>query len=405
MLTHEAGDRRVYQRCIRIGLEAAMGWKATGDPTVRRQRDKWVVRVDGIDTETGRHKPRQLGTFRSKRAAATAARRASSEDLASERGTLGWLVKRYVASRTDVSVKAREQYAWAASHIATGLGAVPLDRLEREDIARWLEEMASAGKLSRRSIQICRNVLRAALADAVDEGLLRRSPAARVAMPRHVAKPEREREVQAWSALEVNDFLTTTSEHAWAAGFRLAVLYGLRRSELLALRWDDFSAKEGSIRVDEGLVATDTGEAWTNAKNTRSRRVIPLDEQTVKVLTARKRRQVEERLLAGAGWVDHDLILTTRSGNPVKPRSFDRTLDVLVKRSGVPRLSSHGLRHTAATHMVSGAADLGELRAVADILGHSPEMLLRVYAHALPASVRAVADRIGQRGATLSTPS
>ena len=72
---------------------------------------------------------------------------------------------------------------------------------------------------------------------------------------------------------------------------------------------------------------------------------------------------------------------------------------MLVKRSGVPRLSSHGLRHTAATHIVSGAADLGELRAVADILGHSPEMLLRVYAHALPASVRAVADRVGQRDA------
>lgn len=376
-----------------------MGWKATGDPTVRRQRDKWVVRVDGIDTETGRHKPRQLGTFRSKRAATTAARGASSEDLVSERGTLGWLLKRYVASRTDVSVKAREQYAWAASHIAAGLGAVPLDRLEREDIARWLDEMASAGKLSRRSIQICRNVLRASLADAVDEGLLRRSPAARVAMPRHVAKSEREREVQAWSALQVNDFLTTTNEHAWAAGFRLAVFYGLRRSELLALRWDDFSAKEGSIRVDEGLVATDTGAVWTNAKNTRSRRVIPVDKETVKALTARKRAQTEERLLAGSAWVHNDLILTTRSGNPVMPRSFDRTLDVLVKRSGVPRLSSHGLRHTAATHMVSGAADLGELRAVADILGHSPEMLLRVYAHALPASVRAVADRIGERGA------
>ena len=67
------------------------------------------------------------------------------KDLVSERGTLGWLVKRYVASRTDVSVKAREQYGWAASHIETGLGAIRVDRLEREDIARWLDEIASAG--------------------------------------------------------------------------------------------------------------------------------------------------------------------------------------------------------------------------------------------------------------------
>jgi integrase len=375
-----------------------MGWKATGEPTVRKQRDKWVVRVDGIDTETGRHKPRQLGTFRSKRAAINASRLTSSEDVGSERGTVGWLVKRYVASRTDVSVKAREQYGWAASHIEAGLGAIRVDQLEREDVARWLDEIASAGKLSRRSVQICRNVLRAALTDAVDEGLLRRSPAARVAMPRVIAKPEREREVEAWSARQVDTFLATTNEHPWAAAFRLAVLYGLRRSEVLALRWDDFRAKDGTIRIDEGLVATATGAAWTDAKNTRSRRVIPLDKETVKALTSRKRDQAEERLLAGSAWHDENLIVTTRTGNAVMPRSFDRTLDVLVKRAGVPRLSSHGLRHTAATHMVSSAADLGELRAVADILGHSPEMLLRVYAHALPASVRAVADRIGRRG-------
>jgi integrase len=374
-----------------------MGWKATGEPTVRRQREKWVVRVDGIDTETGRHKPRQLGTYPSKRAAAGAARAAVREGLVPQQGTLGWLVKRYVASRSDISVKAREQYEWAASHIDNGLGAVPIDQLDREDIARWIDEIASAGKLSRRSIQICRNVLRAALADAVDEGLLRRSPAVRVAMPREVAKPARERAVEAWSSKEIDKFLATISEHAWAAAFRLAVLYGLRRSEVLALRWDDFNAKGGAIRVDKGLVATATGAVWTDAKNTRSRRVIPLDNETVKALTRRKREQAEERLLAGTRWVDENLIVTTRTGGAVMPRSFDRTLDVLVKRAGVPRLSSHGLRHTAATHMVSGAADLGELRAVADVLGHSPEMLLRVYAHALPASVRAVADRIGRR--------
>lgn len=383
-----------------------MGWKATGEPTVRRQRDKWVVRVDGIDTETGRHRPRQLGTYQSQRAAVAATRATLLEGQVSVRGTLGSLVKRYVASRTDLSVKAREQYEWAASHIDTGLGAVPLDRLDREDVARWIDEIASAGKLSRRSIQICRNVLRAALADAVDEGLLRRSPAARVAMPREVAKPERERVVEAWSSKQIDKFLATTNEHAWAAGFRLAVLYGLRRSELLALRWDDFKAKDGTIRVDEGLVATAGGAVWTDAKNTRSRRLVPLDKETVKALTRRKRAQAEERLLVGSRWVDQDLILTTRTGSAVMPRSFDRTLDVLVQRSDVPRRSSHGLRHTAATHMVSSAADLGELRAVADILGHSPEMLLRVYAHALPASLRAVADRIGQRdGGRIAEPS
>lgn len=374
-----------------------MGWKATGEPTVRRQRSKWVVRVDGIDTETGRHRPRQIGTYPSERSAVAAARKSAALDQSVERGTVGWLVRRYVASRTDVSVKAREQYEWATRHIEAGLGAIRVDRLDREDIARWLADVAEAGNLSRRSIQICRNVLRASLADAVDEGLLRRSPGARVPLPRDVKKADRVKEADAWSSVEVDRFLEVSAHHRWAVGFRVTVLYGLRRSELLALKWDDVDLKTGRLRVDEGLVPIRGGVAWTDAKNARSRRVIPLDAETVTAFAQHRRFQREERLAAGPRWGDHGLVLATRTGSPVLPRSFDRTLSLIVRDAKLPKLSSHGLRHTAATHMVASAKDLGELRAVADILGHSPEILLRVYAHAVPTVVQAVADRIGRR--------
>ena len=127
--------------------------------------------------------------------------------------------------------------------------------------------MAAAGELSWRSIQICRTVLRAALADAVEEGLLRRSPAARVPMPRSVAKPPKEKAVSGWDAQQVARFLAGVGGHRWAIAFRLGVLYGLRRSEVLALRWDDFDPAGRTLRIDEGLVAVRRGAAWTNAKN------------------------------------------------------------------------------------------------------------------------------------------
>ena len=69
--------------------------------------------------------------------------------------------------KIDVSSKTKLQYAWAAGHIRSGLGGVRLDQLERHDVARWLEALAQGGKFSRRSIQIMRTVLRAALEDAV----------------------------------------------------------------------------------------------------------------------------------------------------------------------------------------------------------------------------------------------
>ncbi len=392
----------MYQRCIKSLSDTgwfAMGWKVTGQPTVRKQRGKWVVRVDGIDTETGKHRPRQIGSFGSQRAALAAARVPATADKVVSRGTVGWLVRRYVASRTDVSVKAREQYEWACTHIEAGLGAVRLDRLDREDVAGWLDGLAQGGTLSWRSVQICRTVLRAALAEAVEEGLLRRSPAARVAMPREVAKPVKEKEAAAWTDEEVQRFLAATAPHRWAAGFRLCVLYGLRRSELLALRWDDFDEAAATLRIDEGLIAASKAAVWTEAKNARSRRVIPIDRDTVRLLVQRRVAQVAERLAAGPDWDDHDVILSTRTGQPVLPRSFDRALALVIDRTGLPRLTSHGLRHTAATHMVRTAHDVGELRVVADVLGHSPDMLMKVYAHALPESRRAVADRIGERRA------
>jgi integrase len=375
-----------------------MGWKATGQPTVRKQREKWVVRLDGIDTESGRHRPRQLGTYPSQRAARSAAAAFAAERAeGGGKGTVGWLVDRWVAAKTDITEKSQMQNRWAAGHIRTALGAIRLDQLDRDDIARWYDELANGGVLNKRSITIIRRVLRAALEDALDEGLIRRNPAARVPVPKRVVKPERPREVDAWEEDQIRRFLTAIESHRWEGPIRLATLYGLRRSELLALKWDDIDAEAHTVRVDEALIEVEGRPVWTEGKNERSRRTFGIDANTAERLAAHRRLQLEERLLAGSEWTDQDMVLATRTGNRVSPGNFDQTLDRLIRQAGVPRLTSHGLRHTAATHMVRQATDLGELRAVADVLGHSPDMLMRTYAHALPDSLRAVSDRIGGR--------
>jgi integrase len=375
-----------------------------GRPTVRRQRDKWVVRVDGIDTETGKHRPRQLGTYPSRRSAQSAAIAfAESGDVGVDRSdTVGHLVEQWAVSRVDVSAKTRAQYEWAAGHVTRDLGAIRIDQLGRDDIARWLDGLAKGGRLSRRSIQLIRMVLRAALADAVEVGELRRSPAARVGLPRQVAKPDRQREAEVWSEQQVQQFLSSIVEHRWAAPIRLCVLYGLRRSELLGLRWSDLDLRKGTIRVQRALIEVHGRPEWSDGKNARSRRTIPIDASMAKALATHRRFQAEERLAAGVRWVDNDLVIATKIGKPVAPGSFDATLERLVAAAGVPRLTSHGLRHTAATHMVRHASDIGEIRAAADLLGHSPDMLMRTYAHALPESIRTVTEKIGQRAGRMS---
>jgi len=362
-----------------------MAWKPTGRPTVRQQRDKWVVRVDGIDTTTGKHRPRQLGTYASRRSAQAAATSfAASGEVGADWGTVGHLVDQWAAGRLDVSNKTRLMYEWAAGHIREGLGAIRVDDLERDDVARWLDGLAAGGQFARRSIQIFRMVLRAALADAVDAGQLRRSPAARVGMPRNVARASRSEKTDTWSEVEVRQFLIATSDHRWSAPLRLAVSYGLRRSELLGLRWSAVDLKKDTVRIERALIEVHGRPEWSEGKNARSRRTIPIGASMAKVLSAHRRFQREEQLAAGPAWNENDLVVATRHGNPVSPGNFDQTLDRLVAAAGVPRLTSHGLRHTAATHMVRHAADIGEIRAAADLLGHSPDMLMKVYAHAPP---------------------
>lgn len=239
-----------------------MGWKATGEATVPRPGGKWVVRLDGIDTQTGKHRPRRLGTYQSRRSALAAARTAAAEGRPVERGTVGWLVRRFVASRTDVASKTREQYEWAIPHIESGLGAVSLDRLDRADVAAWLDRHARDGKLSRRSIQVSRNVLRAALADAVEEGLLRRSPAARVAMPREVRRPDKVRETEGWTDEEVTRFLVVGADHRWsvASGWACSMASAAARSWRSAGTTSTGArGRSGSTRVSYPLVAVPPG--------------------------------------------------------------------------------------------------------------------------------------------------
>ncbi|MGH9272165.1 MAG: tyrosine-type recombinase/integrase, partial [Ilumatobacteraceae bacterium] len=124
-----------------------------------------------------------------------------------------------------------------------------------------------------------------------------------------------------------------------------------------------------------------------------------LDDETMRMFKRRRAEQATERLLAGAGWEDHELIIATRQGNLVLPRSYDRALELAFEKAGVPKLTSHGLRHTAATHMGAGATHIGQVRAIADLLGHSADMLMKTYAHAMPASTSAVVTGIAGRGA------
>ena len=296
-----------------------MAWKPTGRPTVRQQRDKWVVRVDGIDTETGKRRPRQLGTYTSRRAAQAAASAfAAAGDVGSERDTVGsagrasgWPAGSTSPRRPGCSTSGRPGTS------APGSVAIRLDRLDRERrraLARRARRRraSSAGAAS----QIFRMVLRAALADAVED---RRAPPEPRRPGRHArvggeARPSSERST-AWTEDRRAAVPRRDRGPPLGAPLRLAVLYGLRRSELLGLRWSAVDLKTGHGAHRAGLVEVHGRPEWSEGKNARSRRTIPIDPSMAKALADHRRFQAEERLAAGAAWNDNDLVVATRHGH------------------------------------------------------------------------------------------
>ena len=150
-----------------------MAWKPTGRPTVRQQRDKWVVRVDGIDTETGKHRPRQLGTFTSRRSAPDGGDVVRRGD-----GEIGGGPRHRRPSRRAVGGRPRRRVGEGPPAVRVGRRAHQ-GRARRDPRSTGSTATTSPGgstawppaaNMSRRSIQIFRMVLRAALADAVEAG-------------------------------------------------------------------------------------------------------------------------------------------------------------------------------------------------------------------------------------------
>ena len=119
-----------------------------------------------------------------------------------------------------------------------------------------------------------------------------------------------------------------------------------------------------------------------DVKTTRSRRRLDLDAGTVAVLRAHRRAQASERLMVGAGWVDHDLVFCAPDGSPLNPDTLTQWLQRRVERSDLPQIRLHDLRHTHATHLL--AAGVG-IKIVSERLGHaSVAFTLDTYGHVLP---------------------
>ncbi len=167
---------------------------------------------------------------------------------------------------------------------------------------------------------------------------------------------------------------------------------GMRRGEALGLRWSDVDLEGGAIVVRQALIAVGYELRFSEPKTRRGRRTIPLDAETTAILTEWRKGQREEKMLWRKLWTDTGLVFTCEDGTAWHPDRITKLFEDTVKRSELPRIRFHDLRHTHAT--LALAAGINP-KMVADRLDHATVALtLDVYLHSIPAVAQDAADRI-----------
>jgi integrase len=355
---------------------------------VYKRSGAWTYVADaGRDPATGRRRQRSKGGFRSRKAAETALReflhaRESGQLTEVTSATVGEYLEQWLA---NVEPTARRStfsgYRQDLGRIIRCLGGVRLQELTPMQLESAYADMLKTGSakgkpLSPKTVYNAHSTLRRALSDAVRLGVLLRNPASAAGPP---SRPQTE--MRTWTSAQLAGFLAAVEDDPLHGAYVLVATTGMRRGEVMGLRWVDVDLEAGFVRVRQTLTAIHHELVLDTTKTPKSRRRISLDPDTVAALRRHRVRQAEDRLLVGEAWDDsHGLVFCQPDGSPIHPDRWTRQFQRHVGRLGLPAIGGpHALRHTWATLALEAGV---HPKVVSERLGHSTVAItLDIYSH------------------------
>jgi integrase len=356
-----------------------------------KETTRWYVVVDvGVDA-SGRRRQKWHGGFPTRREAEVARAKIVNDlhvgsYVAPDRLTLAeWVRESWLPMiRTRIKPSTFDSYSSNMKiHVLPALGSRPLQQLTAPMLNALYAELLARGNgrgpLDPKTVNYIHTIAHKALADAVDAGVVPRNVAERAKPPR----PNRQakREIQCWEPTELARFLEHVQGARLEAGWRLAAMTGMRRGEVLGLRWSDVDLDKGRLSVRQAVISVAYEVLKSTPKNHQAR-VIDLDPETVELLREHRGQQQRQREQWSDGYRDSDLVVARENGEPIHPQSFSQAFGRLVKRAGLRRIRLHDLRHTHATIAVKAGVPV---KVISERLGHeSPAFTLKQYAHVLP---------------------
>ncbi|GAB3429166.1 tyrosine-type recombinase/integrase [Flindersiella endophytica] len=300
--------------------------------------------------------------------------------------TLNQYLDEYLKGATrGLRVSTATSYHVALQRARDRLGYKLLQAITKKDVEDLVDHILTAARksggtkgtgLTVRSARYTLGRLTAALEMAVKEGKLARNPAKLVTPPtgRPKAHPT-------WSKEQVRQFLAAVEDDRLHAAWRLT-LYGLRRGEVLGLRWSDLDLTAKSLTVRCARIVVDKKVRVEEPKSENGKRTLPLDDVLVSALSDLREQQVRDAELAGTAYQeDEDAYLVTDAlGTPVHPNWYSREFARICARTQLPKIRLHDSRHTTLSLMEKAGVPISVISKWAG--HHDAAFTMRTYVHA-----------------------
>ncbi len=307
-----------------------------------------------------------------------------------------WLVARQAGVKPSTWASYRQI---VDAYVKPGIGSVQLRKLDGLTLTGFYGELLASGATGARSsngrgrplaAKTVRNVagmLHKAFKDAVRWGVLSSNPADSAELPRRSAP-----EMKAWTVEHVGVFLAAAESHPQWIVWRLLLMTGARRGEVLGLDWPDVDLTHGRITIRQTWSMAGNTPMLGSPKTAAGLRVIAVDAGTVAALKRWKTEQGRYRLAMGEGWPTTNAVTTEQDGQRIHPQVLTRRFHALCRDLAVPAIRLHDLRHTVASVALSHGEDVTVL---SRRLGHADVgVTLKLYRHVMPGEDQATADRL-----------
>src|ERR687898_2826625 len=367
--------------------------RGNNEGSISRRRDgRWEARYT-VHTAEGRRRPVLYGKTRAEVSAKLTKAMADRDGgVVFDAGgaTVGAYLDRWLSDSVRGTVRestySRDKYL-VTNHVKPALGRLKLKNLNAPHLQGLYRDRLDSG-LSGSTVQKIHYVLHKGLRQAVMWNLIPRNPADSVKAPTPTPK-----EMHPLSAQEARRLLEAARGDRLEALYVLAVHTGMRRGELLGIKWGDVDLENATVRVRRTLTRNGTGYVLGEPKTKKSRRTVRITPQAVEALESHRVKQSEEMLTSGSLYKEQGLVFAGTGGRLINPSNLrQRSFKPLLEHAGLPRITFNDLRHTCASLLFQKNV---HPKFVQELLGHaSVTITLDTYSHMLPGMGDQAADAL-----------